>query len=94
MHNVPGATETQITHAIIVPPILNILKRTGNNKEYVVALNPNRILQRSTCQQRHSRHMEFQLVFIEFDMFRIVFIAKQTRGLLRSLLSALPVLAK
>lgn len=94
MHNVPGAPETQITHAIIVLPILNILKRTGNNKEYVVALNPNRILQRSTCQQRHSRYMEFQPVFIEFDMFRIAFIAKQTRGLLRSLLSALPVLAK
>lgn len=94
MHNVPGAPETQITHAIIVLPILNILKRTGSNKEYVVVLNANRMLQRSTFPQRHSCYMEFQQVFIAFDMFRIAFIAKQTRGLLRSLQSALPVLAK
>jgi hypothetical protein len=91
---VPGEPETQITHAIIVLPILNILKRTGSNKEYVVALNANRMLQRSTCPQHHSHYVGFQQVFIEFDMFRIAFIAKQTRGLLRSLLSVQPVLAK
>lgn len=94
MHNEPGVPETQSTHAIIVLPTLNILKRTGNNKEYIVALSTNLMLQRSTCRRCHSSHMEYQPVFMKSDMFRTESIAKQTRGLLRSLLSAPPVLAK